>query len=140
MAKVLIVDDDPFIVKLLRMKVEQLGHIVESAGDGEEGLRAAMAMGPDLILLDLMMPQMNGLEMCRRLRATTAGQHVPVIMLTAKAQERDIEAGFAAGATDYLVKPFSPRDLQARLRAALEHRGDAASGVSFAGYTDAARV
>lgn len=120
MATVLIVDDDPFIARLVRMKVEQLGYVVETAGDGEEGLKAAERVHPDLILLDLMMPRMNGLEMCRRLRALPAGRDVPVVMLTAKAQERDVEAGFAAGATDYLIKPFSPRELQARLRSALD--------------------
>ncbi len=119
MATVLIVDDDPFITRLVQMKVEQLGHIVVTAGDGEEGLRKAEATHPDLVLLDLMMPRMNGLEMCRRLRATPAGRTVPIVMLTAKAQERDVEAGFAAGATDYLTKPFSPRELQTRVRAML---------------------
>jgi DNA-binding response OmpR family regulator len=128
MANVLIVDDDAFIRRLVRMKVEQLGHAVEEAGDGEEGLRKALQIQPDLILLDLMMPKMNGLEMCRRLRAMPEGRQVPVIMLTAKAQERDVEAGFAAGASDYLVKPFSPRELQARLRAVMER--SAASSVA----------
>ncbi|MGH2514602.1 MAG: response regulator transcription factor [Ktedonobacterales bacterium] len=120
MATVLIVDDDPFITRLVRVKVEQLGHTVETAGDGEEGLRKAMEIHPDLILLDLMMPRMNGLEMCRRLRAQPGGRAVPIVMLTARAQERDLEAGFAAGANDYLVKPFSPRELQARLRSLLD--------------------
>ena len=119
MAKVLIVDDDGFISRLVRMKVEQLGHEVETASDGAEGLRKALDLRPDLILLDLMMPRMNGLEVCRQLRAEPAGRDIPVVMLTAKAQERDIEAGFAAGANDYLVKPFSPRELQARVRAIL---------------------
>lgn len=119
MAKVLIVDDDGFISRLVRMKVEQLGHEVETAGDGAEGLRKALDLHPDLILLDLMMPRMNGLEVCRQLRAQPAGRDIPIVMLTAKAQERDIEAGFAAGANDYLVKPFSPRELQARVRAIL---------------------
>lgn len=119
MTRVLIVDDDAFITRLVRMKVEQLGYEVETAGDGEEGLRKALELHPDLILLDLMMPRMNGLEVCRRLRAEPEGRDVPIVMLTAKAQERDIEAGFAAGATDYLIKPFSPRELQARMRAVL---------------------
>ncbi|MGH2485568.1 MAG: response regulator transcription factor [Ktedonobacterales bacterium] len=119
MARVLIVDDDAFIARIVRMKVEQLGYEVETAGDGEEGLRKALELHPDLILLDLMMPRMNGLEVCRRLRAEPAGRDIPVVMLTAKAQERDVEAGFAAGANDYLVKPFSPRELQARMRAIL---------------------
>ena len=119
MPKVLIVDDDAFIARLVQMKVEQLGYDVETACDGEEGLRKALAHQPDLILLDLMMPRMNGLEVCRRLRAEPAGRDIPIVMLTAKAQERDIEAGFAAGANDYLVKPFSPRELQARMRAIL---------------------
>ncbi len=127
MATVLIVDDDPFIRRLVQMKVEQLGHRVETAGDGEEGLRAAERVLPDLILLDLLMPRLNGLEMCRRLRATAYGRDVPVLMLTARAQERDVEAGFAAGATDYLIKPFSPRELQARLRSALQRAPRAVS-------------
>lgn len=127
MALVLIVDDDPFISRLVRLKVEQLGHTVEVAGDGEEGLRAVERVRPDLVLLDIMMPRMNGLEMCRRLRDTSYGHDVPVVMLTAKAQERDVEAGFAAGANDYLVKPFSPRELQARMNAILSRPSPAAS-------------
>ena len=119
MANILIVDDDLFISRLVKIKVEQLGHAVELAGDGEDGLRKAASFHPDLILLDLMMPRMNGLEMCRKLRQIADCRDTPVVMLTAKANERDIEAGFAAGATDYLVKPFSPRELQARLRSLL---------------------
>lgn len=125
MATVLIVDDDPFITRLIRVKVEQLGHAVETACDGEEGLGKALAVHPDLILLDLMMPRMNGLEMCRRLRAQPEGRAIPIVMLTARAQERDLEAGFAAGASDYLVKPFSPRELQARLRSLLDRSNSA---------------
>jgi len=120
MARVLIVDDDEFIGQLIQLKVTQLGYEVVRARDGEEGLRAAEAARPDVILLDLMMPRMNGLEMCRKLRAEEWGKEIPVVMLTARAQDRDIERGFAVGATDYLVKPFSPRELQARLRAMME--------------------
>ena len=117
MAKVLVIDDDPFIVRLIRAKIEQLGHEVITAADGEDGITAAIEADPDLVLLDLMMPRINGLEVCHALREKETVRHIPIVMLTGKGQEQDIEQGFAAGATEYLVKPFSPRELQARVRA-----------------------
>ena len=117
MAKVLVIDDDPFIVRLIRAKIEQLGHEVITAADGEDGITAALQADPDLVLLDLMMPRVNGLEVCHALREKETTRHIPIVMLTGKGQEQDVEQGFAAGATEYLVKPFSPRELQARVRA-----------------------
>ncbi len=123
MATVLIVDDDPFISGLAGAKTRQLGHEVTIAENGEDGLRSALALVPDLIVLDLMLPRMSGIEVCKQIRLAPALRATPIIMLTGKGQERDIEEGFAVGATDYLVKPFSPREFQARVRAALARSG-----------------
>lgn len=116
---VLVVDDDPDIRELIAFKLEQMGHSVTSEKDGEGGLAAAMESRPDLVLLDVMMPKLTGIEVCQKLReeASTAG--IPVILITAKAQEVDVERGFAAGADDYIVKPFSPRELATRVEAVL---------------------
>lgn len=119
MARVLVIDDDPFIARLAAAKIAQLGHEVETAADGRDGLMRVQGQHRDLILLDLMMPLMSGMEVCRAIRASEESRDTPVIMLTGKVQERDIEAGFDAGATDYLTKPFSPRELQARVQAHL---------------------
>lgn len=123
MATVLIVDDDPFISGLAGAKTRQLGHEVTIAENGEDGLRSALALVPDLIVLDLMLPRMSGIEVCKQIRLVPALRGTPIIMLTGKGQERDIEEGFAAGAADYLVKPFSPREFQARVRSALARSG-----------------
>jgi DNA-binding response OmpR family regulator len=120
MARVLVIDDDPFTAMLAAAKVEQLGHTVRIAADGEEGLALIERWQPDLLLLDLLMPRMGGLELCRLVRASRAGHHLPIVILTGIGTERDVEEGFAAGATDYLAKPFSPLELQVRIRAALE--------------------
>jgi DNA-binding response OmpR family regulator len=119
---VLVVDDDSDIRELVTFKLEQMGYTVLSEKDGEGGLAAALSEKPDLILLDVMMPKLTGIEVCQRLRddATTAG--IPVILITAKAQEVDVERGFAAGADDYIVKPFSPRELATRVEAVLSRQ------------------
>jgi len=116
---VLVADDDADIRELVAFKLEQEGHQVHAVGDGEAALRTISEVGPDLVLLDVMMPRLTGLEVVESLRAdpTTAG--LPVILLTAKAQEADLERGFTSGADDYIVKPFSPRELATRVRAAL---------------------
>jgi DNA-binding response OmpR family regulator len=118
---VLVVDDDPAIASLVAFKIGRLGARVSVESDGEAGLAAARQLRPDLVVLDWMMPRMNGLEVCSALRADADPQvaGVPVILLTAKAQESDVERGFVAGATDYVVKPFSPRELVSRVTAAL---------------------
>ena len=114
---VLVVDDDPDIRELVTFKLEQMGHNVLTEKDGEGGLAAALEHVPDLILLDVMMPKLTGIEVCQKLRDDPATERVPVILITAKAQEADVERGFAAGADDYIVKPFSPRELASRVEA-----------------------
>ena len=121
MTRVLVVDDDPVIADLVAFRLTRLGLDVSVETDGQAGLAAARELRPDLVVLDWMMPRMNGLEMCAALRADAdeALARTPVLLLTAKAQEPDLERGFAAGATDYIVKPFSPRELASRVTAAL---------------------
>ena len=120
--KVLVVDDDPDIRELVAFKLEQVGHAVTTENDGETGLAAALADVPDLILLDVMMPKLTGIEVCQKLRDDARTANVPVMLITAKAQEVDVERGFAAGADDYIVKPFSPRELATRVEAMLARR------------------
>jgi two-component system phosphate regulon response regulator PhoB len=123
MPSILIVDDDQDIRELVAFKLEQLGFEVHSECDGETGLAAVMELRPDLVLLDWMMPKLTGVEVCRMLRDGAENVGVPVILLTARAQEADIERGFAAGADDYIVKPFSPRELASRVEAVLSRVG-----------------
>lgn len=124
MKTVLVVDDDPDIRELVIWKLHQAGYATLAAADGEAGLAASVngdADGrvPDLVLLDWMMPKMAGIEMCRALRENPVTARIPVILLTAKAQEAEVERGFAAGVDDYIVKPFSPREMLGRIQAVL---------------------
>lgn len=119
MQSILIIDDDPDIRELISFKLEQLGFEVHTESDGETGLAAVMQLQPDLVLLDWMMPKLTGIEVCSLIRDGSDNVGVPVIMLTARAQEADIQRGFAAGADDYIVKPFSPRELASRVEAVL---------------------
>ena len=121
MTRVLVVDDDPVIADLVAFRLTRLGLDVSVETDGQAGLAAARELRPDLVVLDWMMPRMNGLEMCAALRADpdAALARTPVLLLTAKAQEPDLERGFAAGATDFVAKPFSTRELISRVTAAL---------------------
>jgi len=123
MTSILVVDDDQDIRELVAFKLEQLGFEVHAESDGETGLAAVMQLQPDLVLLDWMMPKLTGVEVCRMLREGSDSSAVPVILLTARAQEADIERGFAAGADDYIVKPFSPRELASRVEAVLSRVG-----------------
>jgi DNA-binding response OmpR family regulator len=123
MPRVLIVDDDADIRDLVIYKLEQAGYEVDSAADGEAGLAAAIASQPDLVLLDVMMPKLSGIEVCRRLRAHPATSATLIVLLTAKAREDDVHDGLAAGAADYIVKPFSPRDLLARIEEVIAKHG-----------------
>jgi two-component system response regulator MtrA len=120
MTTVLIVDDDPDIRELIAFKLRALGFTIEAAGDGEAALAAALAAPPDLILLDVMMPKMSGLDVTKQLRANVSTEATPIVLLTAKAQEADVAYGFSLGATDYIIKPFSPRELISRVQAVLE--------------------
>ncbi|MBG0833271.1 response regulator [Planomonospora sp. ID67723] len=119
MSSVLIVEDDLDIRDLTLFRLEQAGHEVRTAGDGTEALAALAEKRPDIVILDWMMPGLSGPEVCRRLRAMPGMEGVVVLMLTSKAQEADVEEGFRAGADDYMVKPFSPRELAVRVGALL---------------------
>ncbi|MDX3451800.1 response regulator [Streptomyces sp. ME02-8801-2C] len=119
MAHVLIADDDADIRDLVAFKLTQSGHQVMAVEDGIAALRAARENTVDLALLDIRMPGMSGLDVCRELRAAAETATLPVIMITARSQEGDVEVGFAAGADDYIIKPFSPRELASRVTAVL---------------------
>jgi len=112
MKRILMVEDQPDIRKLIRMTLEFEDYEVHEAEDGEQGLARVAELRPDLVLLDVMLPgTMDGLEVCRRIRADAALSRTPVIMVTARGMATDVEAGRAAGADEYLFKPFSPHEL-----------------------------
>jgi two-component system phosphate regulon response regulator PhoB len=119
MAKVLVVDDEKDIVSLLRYHLEKAGFQCVEAMDGASALRCVREQRPDLLILDLMLPGMDGLEICRWLRREASTARLPILILTAKAEEVDRVVGLELGADDYVVKPFSPRELIARVRAIL---------------------
>lgn len=125
---ILVVDDEPKIVKLTRDYLEKDGFRVISAGDGEAALAAARRERPDLVVLDLMLPGMDGLEVCRELKKDSQTERIPIVMLTAKGEESDIVTGLELGADDYVTKPFSPRELVARIRTLLRRPRSAATG------------
>jgi DNA-binding response OmpR family regulator len=118
----LVVDDDPVIQKLLQVNFEMEGYQVVLAGDGMEALEKAAEVHPDLILLDVMMPRMDGLEAAGRLKADAATASIPIIILSAKAQDADVKARRASGADEYMTKPFDPLELLERVGALLERR------------------
>ena len=113
---ILVIEDDPGIARIIGLYLERDGHRVTAVGDGLAGLRAARDSEPDLIVLDLMLPRLDGMEVCRTLRGES---DVPIIMATARVDEEDRLAGLDLGADDYILKPFSPRELAARVRAVL---------------------
>ena len=119
MPSILVVDDDADIRDMLSFKLANAGFEVHTEEDGETGLAAASELRPDLVVLDWMMPRMTGPEVCLALRQEPESAKLPVILLTAKAQEADVQRGFAAGADDYVSKPFSPRELVSRVQALL---------------------
>jgi DNA-binding response OmpR family regulator len=119
MSKVLIVEDDRDIAELVAHALNKAGHETELLGSGDEALRRARASRPDLIVLDLMLPGVDGLEVCRALRANADTASIPIIMLTARGEEGDRVTGLELGADDYVTKPFSPRELTARVSALL---------------------
>jgi DNA-binding response OmpR family regulator len=119
---VLVADDDEDILTLVCYRMEKAGYDVVQARDGEEALRLAAERQPALAILDVMMPKADGYEVTRRLRADDATARMPVILLTARAQEHDVQRGFEAGADDYIRKPFSPQELRARVQAILGRR------------------
>ncbi len=124
---ILIVEDDPTLLRVVKDNLQYEGYAVETAGDGEAGLQRVLDTQPDLILLDIMLPRVNGYEVCRLVRK--AGLDMPIIMLTAKGQESDIVLGLNLGADDYVTKPFSVKELLARVQAFLRRRREAAPRV-----------
>ena len=123
--RVLVVEDEPTVADVVVRYLERDGHDVEVAGDGPAALRAFDDFRPDLIVLDLMLPGLDGVDVCRRIRSVS---NVPIVMLTARAGEADRLAGFDFGADDYVTKPFSPRELAARVEAVLRRTGRAEEG------------
>jgi two-component system alkaline phosphatase synthesis response regulator PhoP len=117
--KVLIVEDERDILQLVKLYLEKEGYRVSTAATGPDGLKAVKSERPDLLVLDLMLPDMDGLEVCKRLRAEPQTAALPIIMLTAKAEESDTVIGLELGADDYVTKPFSPKALVARIKALL---------------------
>ena len=123
MARIVVADDDVDIRELVEFKLSTMGHEVVAVGDGAAAIEACREQKPDLAVLDVMMPGMSGLEAIRAMRADDALRDIPVILLTARAQESDVESGFDSGADDYVTKPFSPRELGSRVEALLAQHG-----------------
>ena len=119
MAKILVAEDEKQIADMIAFKLTNSGHQVIRAQDGEQAMKLARLEIPDLIMLDAMMPGLSGFEVLRRLKADSALRSVPVIMVTAKGHERDVLSGLRGGAVDYVVKPFSLKELAARVELAL---------------------
>ncbi len=117
---VLVADDEEDIRSLVSVRLKRAGYDVITAADGEEALLLVAARLPDLVVLDMMMPKATGLEVARNMREQPTTKDIPIILLTARAQEADVVSGFEAGVDDYMKKPFSPQDLQARVQALLE--------------------
>jgi phosphate regulon transcriptional regulator PhoB len=126
--QVLVVEDEPDLRQLVVFHLAREGFTCQAVATGADALHAVRAQRPDLVLLDLMLPGMDGLEVCRRLRADPATATLPIIMLTAKADEVDRVVGLEVGADDYVVKPFSPKELVARVRAVLRRAGPVTTG------------
>jgi len=123
--RVLVVDDERDILELVKYNLDREGYHVTTVATGEDALAAARAKLPDIVILDLMLPGVDGLEVCRRLKGDPRTRHIPIVMLTAKGDEADVVTGLELGAADYVTKPFSPRVLTARIRAVLRRGNEA---------------
>jgi DNA-binding response OmpR family regulator len=121
-ARVLVADDEPHLLRLVKFRLEREGYEVLTATDGETALKVAREEHPDLCVLDVMMPKRSGFDVLRELRADDGFAGMKVIMLTARAQDRDVDVGFSLGADDYITKPFSPQELRVRIGAHLGKR------------------
>ncbi len=124
MAKILVVDDDPLVTGLVKINLELGGFEVEEAWGGEEALQIIEERVPDLVLLDVMMPELDGWDLLRMLRSNPTTKDLPVVLLTAKVQERDVAKGWQMGADGYISKPFNPLEMVDRLKAVLAMSGD----------------
>lgn len=122
-SKIVVIEDEPDIQDVLEYNLRREGFEVRTADTGTEGLRAVAAERPDLVLLDLMIPEVDGLDVCRTLKNEPDTKDIPIIMVTAKSEESDVVLGLGLGADDYVQKPFSPRELVARVRAVLRRGG-----------------
>ena len=120
--KVMVIDDEPDIVKLVKISLEMANFEVIEAFSGKECLVKVQSVVPDLFLLDIMMPEMNGYEVCQKLKLQDKTKNVPVVMLTAKGQKGDAEQGLKVGADDYIIKPFDPYELGEQIREILQQR------------------
>ena len=136
--KILVVDDEALLVETIAYNLEQAGYRVVTAADGKSALEAARTEAPDLIILDIMLPEMDGLEVCRQLRRESSTATTPIVMLTAKGDEVDKVVGLEVGADDYVTKPFGRRELLARVRALLR-RADYPSPQEEAATADTAQ-
>jgi DNA-binding response OmpR family regulator len=121
-ARVLVADDEPHLLRLVKFRLEREGYEVLTATDGEAALKVAREERPDLCVLDAMMPKRSGFDVLRELRSDDGFAGMKVIMLTARAQDRDVDVGFSLGADDYITKPFSPQELRVRIGAHLGKR------------------
>lgn len=126
MARILVIEDEADLQQILAYNLRQAGHDVVLAGRGTEGLKAAREKAPDLVLLDLMLPDMSGMDVCRALKKAENTAQTPIMILTAKGEEIDRVLGFELGADDYVVKPFSVRELLLRVQAVLRRRAESA--------------
>ncbi len=123
MAKILIAEDERDIRDLIAFTLQFGGHEVTTTSNGEEAVLKAVEIIPDLILLDVRMPRMSGYEACQKIKANPVTNHIPVVFLSAKGQESEVETGLAAGAVEYILKPFAPDQLNERVKAILANRG-----------------
>jgi DNA-binding response OmpR family regulator len=117
--KILVIEDEPDILEVITYNLEREGHKVIACRNGEQGLSRIRTDNPDLVVLDLMLPSMDGVEVCRRVKSDPVTRDIPIVMVTAKGEESDIVLGLGIGADDYITKPFSPRELVARIKVVL---------------------
>ncbi len=130
--RILVIEDEPDIQDVLEYNLRREGFEVSTADNGTDGLRAVLAEKPDLVLLDLMIPEVDGLDVCRTLKGEPDTKDIPIIMVTAKSEESDVVLGLGLGADDYVQKPFSPRELVARVRAVLRRRSSGSAAEPLA--------
>ena len=135
-ATILAVDDEADILELIRYNLDREGYRVSTAESGEQALKAVRSQMPDAVVLDLMLPGIDGLDVCRTLKSSRDTSHIPVIMLTARGEEADVVTGLEMGADDYVIKPFSPRVLVARIKAVLRRREALAADDESLHYAD----
>jgi DNA-binding response OmpR family regulator len=125
MARILIAEDEHDIRELINFTLQYAGHLVITTTNGEQAYETAQRLLPDLILLDVRMPRMSGYEVCEKIKASAQTRHIPVVFLSAKGQESEVQTGLNAGAVEYIVKPFAPDVLAERVRAILANHGKA---------------